>query len=206
MNRTILVLVLIIAFACTTLAAGETNPPPPVAVAPATNAVAAATEPTVVTSERLHVDYAHNVGTFEVNVLAVDPRITVRADKMTVFFASNSPSNKTAAASTPKPAAGADSDLGRSVDKIIAEGAVVITTPDNKKSNSERAEYTSADGKVILTGHPIVQSPDGTVTGSRITFWRGSEKMDVESDQTDTNRTKLIIYPEEQRKQNKDGQ
>jgi lipopolysaccharide transport protein LptA len=206
MNRTIPVLFLTIAFACTSLGAGETNPPPPVAVAAATNAVAAATEPTVVTSEHLHVDYAHNVGTFEVNVLAVDPRITVRADKMTVFFASNSPSNKTAAASTPKPAAGADSDLGRSVDKIIAEGAVVITTPDNKKSNSERAEYTSADGKVILTGHPIVQSPDGTVTGSRITFWRGSEKMDVESDQTDTNRTKLIIYPEEQRKQNKDGQ
>ena len=163
-------------------------------------------EPTVVTSERLHVDYAHNVGTFEGNVLAVDPRITVRADKMTVFFAGSTNSNKTTAANTPKPAAGADSDLGRSVDKIIAEGAVVITTPENKRSNSDQAEYTSADGKVILTGHPVVRSPDGTVSGTRIIFWRGSEKMDVESDETSTNRTKLIIYPEEQRKQNKDGQ
>jgi lipopolysaccharide export system protein LptA len=206
MNRTILVLVLTVAFAGVTLAADESNPPPPVAAAPASNVVASAIEPTVVTSERLHVDYAHNVGTFEVNVLAVDPRITVRADKMTVFFASSSASNKTAIAGAPKPAGGADSDLGRSVDKIIAEGAVVITTPENKRSNSDRAEYTAADGKVILTGHPIVQSPDGTVSGTRITFWRGSEKMDVESDQTDTNRTKLIIYPEEQRKQNKDGQ
>ena len=67
-----------------------------------------------------------------------------------------------------------------------------------------RAEYTDDDGKVVLTGHPQVQSPDGIVTGQRITFWRGQDKMDVESDQTDTNRTRLIIYPEEQRKKSQE--
>ena len=160
-----------------TLCAEETNAP-----APAIEAAEPAVEPTIVTSERLQVDYAHNFGTFEGNVLAVDPRITVRADKMIVFFGS-----------------GAGTNEARSVKKIIAEGAVVITQED-KKSQSDRAEYTAAEGKVVLTGNPSVQSPNGVVTGQRITFWRGQEKMDVESGASVTNRTRLVLYPEEEKK------
>jgi lipopolysaccharide transport protein LptA len=145
-------------------------------------------EPTVITAEVLHGDYLHNLGTFEGNVLAVDPRMTVRADKMTVFFGGT---NMVTSAGT---------NTTRTVQKIIAEGGVVINTPDNKKTKSDRAEYTSGDGKVVLTGHPSAESSDGVVTGQRITFWRDSQKMDVESSQTETNRSRLLIYPEEQRK------
>ena len=173
-----------------------TNPPPAATNALATGAataapVAAATptnEPTIVTSEHLQADYLHNVGTFEGNVLAVDPRMTVRADKMTVFFGGT---NVVTSAGT---------NTTRSVQKIIADGAVVITSPDNKKSNSEHAEYTAEDGKVLLVGNPRVETPDGVVTGQKISFWRGSQKMDVVAGPTETNRTRLIIYPEEQRK------
>jgi lipopolysaccharide transport protein LptA len=149
---------------------------------------ASTNEPTVVTSDHLSVDYAHNFGTFEGNVLAVDPRITVRADKMTVFFDNT---NIVTEATT---------NTQRTVQKIIAEGSVVINTPDDKVSHSDHAVYTAADGKTVLTGHPHVQSPDGNVTGKKITFWRNDNKMDVESDTTETNRTRLIIYPEDQKK------
>jgi lipopolysaccharide export system protein LptA len=146
-------------------------------------------EPTVVTSERLQVDYAHNFGTFEGNVLAVDPRITVRADKMVVFFSGGG--------------GVATNSTTRSVKRIMAEGGVVITQ-ENKKSHSDRAEYTADDGKVVLTGNPQVESPDGIVRGTRVTFWRGQERMDVESDATQTNRTRLIIYPEGHRKESEE--
>jgi lipopolysaccharide transport protein LptA len=142
-------------------------------------------EPTVVTSERLQVDYAHNFGTFEGNVLAVDPRITVRADKMVVFFGGQTNGGTNLAT--------------RSVKRILAEGGVVITQ-ENKKSRSDRAEYTADDGKAVLTGNPQVESPDGIVRGTRITFWRGQDRMDVESDSSPTNRTRLIIYPEDSKK------
>jgi len=179
-----------------------TNPPPPaITNAPVTAAVAksplpasgSTNEPTVITADHLNGDYLHNVGTFEGNVLAVDPRMTVRADKMTVFFGST---NVVTATST---------NAVRSVQKIIGEGAVVITTPDNKITHSERTEYTAGDGKVVLTGHPRAESADGIVTGQKITFWRDSQRMDVENSQTDTNRPRLMIYPEEQRKQNEGG-
>ncbi len=156
--------------------AAETPPGPPTP-APA--------EPTVVTAERSSMDYANGSWTFEGNVLAVDPRITVRADKMIAYFG------------TTNNIVGDTTNTVRSVQKIIAEGNVVITTPDDKVSHSDHAVYTAADGKVVLTGNPRVQSPDGTVSGQRITFWRNQSKMDVESDQTDTNRTRLIIYPDE---------
>lgn len=157
--------------------------------APASQPKAASTnEPTVVTSDHLSVDYAHNFGTFEGNVLAVDPRITVRSDKMTVWFGS-----------TNSVVDGATNAM-RTLQRIFAEGSVIITTPENKKGTSEHAEYTAADGKVVLTGNPRVEGPDGNVTGKKIIFWRGLDKMDVESDTTDTNRTRLIIYPDDQKK------
>ena len=173
--------------------ATEATSPPPTAVKSPLPAGGSTNEPTIITSEQLHGDYAHNVGTFEGNVLAVDPRMTVRADKMTVFFGGTNTVTTTGTNTT------------RSIQKIIAEGGVVITTPDNKKSNSDHAEYTAQDGQVVLTGHPRAESADGVVTGKKITFWRDSQRMDVVADPGETNRTKLLIYPEEQRKQNNAG-
>ncbi len=172
--------------------AGDTSAPPATAKSPLPG-TGSTNEPTIITSEQLHGDYAHNVGTFEGNVLAVDPRMTVRADKMTVFFGGT---NVVTAAGT---------NTTRSVQKIIADGAVVMTTPDNKKSNSDHAVYTAQDGQVVLTGHPRAESPDGIVTGKQITFWRDSQKMDVIAEEGSTNRTKLLVYPEDQRKENNEA-
>jgi lipopolysaccharide transport protein LptA len=175
---------------------GATSPPPAVAKSPLPSGNST-NEPTVITADQLHGDYLHNVGTFEGNVLAVDPRMTVRGDKMTVFFGATNLVTTTGATTT--------TNSTRAVQKIIAEGGVVITTPDNKKTNSDRAEYTAGDGKVVLTGHPRAESADGIVTGNKIIFWRDSQRMDVENSQTETNRPRLLIYPEDQRKQNEGG-
>ena len=115
--------------------AAETNVP---ASATSTNR-----EPTKITSDRLQVDYAHNVGTFEGNVLVIDPKMTLRADKMTVFFGSGTVTNQ------PK-----------SVQRVIAEGGVVATQED-KKATGEHAEYDADLGKVVLTGHPRIEQPSG---------------------------------------------
>jgi lipopolysaccharide transport protein LptA len=139
------------------------------------NLVATTTEPTVITSDRLQVDYLHNMGTFEGNFLAVDPRITLRADKAVVYYTGQSETN-----------------AARGVQRVVATGGVVITQAD-RKATCDQAEYFAADGKVVLTGKPQVTGKEGTVSGEKITFWRDQEKMDVESS------TRLILYPDEQR-------
>ena len=198
MNKSFLMLLIVFLVSAPMLRAEETATNSPPATNAAVKSPAASggstNEPTIITAEVLHGDYLHNVGTFEGNVLAVDPRMTVRADKMTVFFGGTNMVDRAGATNTT-----------RSVQKIIAEDAVVMTTPDNKITHSDRAVYTADDGKVVLTGHPSAQSSDGVVTGDRIIFWRESQRMDVENTQTTTNRARLLIYPEEQRKK-QDGQ
>ncbi len=183
-------LTIAVAAADPTNAPGTADTSPPPATAKSSLPAGSTNEPTIITAEQLHGDYLHNVGTFEGNVLAVDTRMTVRADKMVVFFGGTNIVTSTGTNTT------------RSIQKIIAEGGVVITTPDGKKSNSDHAEYTAGNGQVVLTGHPRAESADGVVTGKEITFWRDSQRMDVVADPGATNRTRLLIYPEEQRKQN----
>ena len=148
---------------------------------------ASTNEPTVINSDRMQSDYLNNVGTFEGNVVVIDPRLTLRADQMTVFFGgTNNIVNGT-------------TNQVRAIQHIVATGAVEIHL-DQKKATCDQADYTTSDDKAILTGTPKVETPEGVVTGKKITIWHGKEKMDVESDVTDTNRTRLLIYPEEQRK------
>lgn len=175
---------LLLAFALPRANADETNVTSTVS---ATNKTATVTvvdeapakeqKPTVVTSDRFQVDYAKNVGVFEGNVLAVDPRITVRADKMTVTFGRSA-------------ITGGGTNTVQSLQEIVAEGGVVISQGE-RKSTSQHAVYTALDGKVVLTGNPKVETPDGTVSGKKITFWRNDEKMDVESG------TQLVIFPDD---------
>ena len=80
-------------------------------LAAAVYAATSTNEPTVVTSDRMQADYASNVGTFDGNVLAVDPRITVRANKMVVFF--GTVTNVTAGAT----------NATRQVQRIVATGS-----------------------------------------------------------------------------------
>ena len=186
-TKTFTLLTVLLTMAAVVRAEDAVTTAPPATVTSSLAPSASTNEPTIITSEHLQIDYINNVGTFTGNVLAIDPRITVRGDKMTVFFSSTNVVTSVGENTT------------RSVQKIITEGAVVITQ-EEKKSNSDRAEYTTEDGKVVLTGNPRVESPDGVVTGLRITFWRGSQIMDVDAGPTQTNRTRLVIYPEDQRK------
>ena len=151
------------------------------------SARAGTNEPTVINSDRMQSDYVNNVGTFEGNVVVIDSRLNLRADKMTVFFGgTNNIVNDV-------------TNQVRSIQRITSTGAVEIHI-DQKKATCESADYIASDDKAILTGSPKVETPDGIVTGKKITLWHGKERMDVESDETDTNRTRLIIFPEDQRK------
>ena len=162
----------------------------------------AAKEPTVITSERLEVDYAKNVFTFTGNVVAVDPQMILHSDKMVAFLGAttNAAAASAGAAATATNAAVASTNAPASsgagatptVQKIIATGSVVITQ-EKKRATCGRAEYTADDGRVVLTENPKVEQPDGTVTGEKITFWRGQDKMDVESS------TRLILFPEDKK-------
>jgi lipopolysaccharide transport protein LptA len=153
----------------------QTNVAPPAGMT-----LGAANEPTTITCQRWKFEYARNIVYFEGDVLAVNPRATLRSDFMWVML-----------------------DQSRSISNVIADGRVVITTPGNEKATGGHAEYTIATHKLVLTQEPKVNARGTLWTGERITFLiqsNGIQDVEVETGQASTNRSQLIIYPEATKK------
>lgn len=126
-----------------------------------------ASDLTVITSDKLTFDYSDRFSLFEGNVVVVDPKMKLYADKMTVLF---SVSNK--------------------ISEIKAEGKVYIVQ-DDKRARSDVAMYNVDQGIIVLTGKPQVTRGDDILTGDKITFWRNENKMLVEP------RARLVINPQD---------
>lgn len=129
---------------------------------------AAEDELTVITSDKLIYDYKQKFALFEGNVVVVDPRIKITADKMTVFFTA---SNKVSA--------------------IKCEGHAVIQQTD-KVAKAALATYDVSSGDIVLTGSPVVQSGKDTLTGDPIIFNRDRNTVRVEGTQQ---KPRLVIVP-----------
>lgn len=122
---------------------------------------------TVVTSDKLTYDSLKQYALFEGNVVVTDPQMSLKAEKLTLFF------DETGAAKS-----------------IRAEGGVDIAQ-DDVMSHSDNALYDMISGRVLLSGSPVVTKGDDTLTGRTITFWRDQNKMVVDG------RAKLVISPNE---------
>jgi lipopolysaccharide export system protein LptA len=126
----------------------------------------AASEVTVITSEKLTFDYKNHVAVFENDVVVTDPEMQLKSIKLTVQFAE-----------------------GGGAEVIKAEGDVKITQVD-KSAVAQVATYDVGTGKIVLTGNPRVTRGKDTLQGEVITYWRDENKMTCQS------RARLVIYPE----------
>ncbi len=98
------------------------------------------------------------------------------AQQMTVLLVAQGQSK-----GTPPSNAGA----GAQVEKIIAEGDVVLTEP-GRRATGDRMVYTAAEDKFDLTGGPpcIFDAERGKVTGDSLTFYRHDDRVLVEGRDT----------------------
>lgn len=112
--------------------------------------------PTIITADSMDYDAEMRVATFIGNVVVVDPSVRVQSDRMVVLF-----------------------DEDKKISRINAEGKVSFRQED-KTTLSDRAVYTPANGEVVLTGNPLVATPNGVVRGEKVTFYRDTQKMIVD--------------------------
>ena len=99
--------------------------------------------PTIITCDGpLEVEYEKNLAVFYENVKVKDGRGEIFADKMDVYFTTQSDGNKQVAGMQ-----------GLGIDKVVAVGEVEIHHGDNI-SYSRKAVYDTATGKLTLTGRP----------------------------------------------------
>ncbi len=69
------------------------------------------------------------------------------------------------------------------VDRIVAQGNVVIQQPA-RRAEGQRLVYTASDDKFVLTGGPpsIFDAERGKITGVSLTFFRGDDRVLVEGE------------------------
>jgi lipopolysaccharide export system protein LptA len=124
-------------------------------------------EPIHITSDQVEAFQQQRQIVFSGHVVAAQKDLTVRGDRMTVFY-SEEPGGERKSP-----------DMGGSVERIVVEGNVQITQGD-RVATGKMATYHRAENKVVLTGDPKVVRNQDSIQGERITLFLDSEKSIVE--------------------------
>lgn len=113
---------------------------------------------TVITCDgNLSMDYEANQAFFYNNVVVKNPRGTLQADRLVVFFSPD----------------------GKKVEKSEASGHVTVRFGE-KSGSSNRMVYYPVQKKAILLGDAVVAAGPNSVRGEKITFYLDREEMEVE--------------------------
>jgi lipopolysaccharide export system protein LptA len=139
--------------------------------------------PVNVTGLRLTYADAQRLAKFEGGVVMRGAEGTVTADRVTVYLQPHG----SLMANTPAKSA---SEL----DKIVAEGHVVIQQPQ-RRGTGNRLTYTAKDGSFTLTGDSpsIFDAERGKVTGDSLTFFSRDDRVLVEGGSTTQSVTKARV-------------
>lgn len=84
--------------------------------------------------------------------------------------------------------------MGR-IRSIVASGRVHVTQ-EGREATAERAEVLPDEGRVILTGSPVIRDTQGEVSGERIVLYQGLERAVVESSIARPARVTLPTIPD----------
>ena len=139
--------------------------------------------PIAITSSRLTYADSDRKAHFEGGVVAKGADSTITADQMDVFLQARGqqPASQSVAA-------------GGKLDRIIAQGQVVITQP-NRRAVGNQLVYTAAEDKFVLTGGSpsIFDAEHGKITGVSLTFFRHDDRVLVEGNDTSPSVTQTRV-------------
>jgi lipopolysaccharide export system protein LptA len=142
--------------------------------------------PVRITSARLNYADAERRIVLSGGVTAKGSDATLTGQQMTVFLL---PQGR-----TPQSSATAGPGTAGQVERIVAEGRVVITQP-TRHATGDRLVYTAAEDKFVLTGGPpsIFDAERGKITGDSLTFFRHDDRVLVEGRETSPTITKTQV-------------
>lgn len=120
---------------------------------------ATAASSTEITSKQLRMDTEKKIAYFDGDVVVVDPKFMLRANRLVVYLNPN----------------------GSGMDRAEAYDDVVIVQEDeDRKAVCQKAVYTVADGKMVLTGKPRILDAKGQTSGEVITINRNTNMISIE--------------------------
>lgn len=137
-------------------------------------------EPTVINSDAMDIDMAHDKVTLLGNVDVQDPEMNIKCRKMIIYLGKNE--NKTAATGD----AARDEQSGKEVVKIECIGDVVITRkqveiagtpPERQQAFAGKAVYLIKEETITLTEDPVLVNGMNRLMGERIILHTKTERV-----------------------------
>lgn len=109
---------------------------------------------------------------FEGNVHVSRPDFDLRSNRLTVYLKPARTDTKAASAAVPGLEAG-------DVDRLVAQGSVIMTEPGGRSGTSDRATYTTGDGVLLMEGNPRLTDGENTITGETIRYYTQQNRSEV---------------------------
>ena len=139
-----------------------------------------AQSPVEITADELISHGDKNYAEFIGNVAAVQGNFSINSDALRIYYHASGTDITT------------NSTQPEALEKIVAIGNVVIKA-DSRRAETERAEYSLKEDKVVLSGeNSTVTDGKNTLTGSKITWHRDTGQISVEG--SDKKRVKAVFY------------
>ena len=123
--------------------------------------------PVHIVSDRLEAYQQQHKVIFIGNVVAKQGELTIRGDRMTIFYLEEK---------NPQPN---EEGLAGKVDRIEVDGGVHISQKEIV-ATGEHVVYFSEENKIVLTGKPRVERGKDSIQGEKITLFLDTEKSVVE--------------------------
>ena len=135
--------------------------------------------PVAITSKGLQYVDSERKAKFLGGVKAVADDMTLTANEIDAYLDPRGNVSNAAEGENPNSALA----LGGKLNRIVAEGSVLITQP-GRKAAGDQLIYTVADDKFVLTGGPpsIFDAEHGQVTGVSLTLYRHDDRVLVKGD------------------------
>jgi lipopolysaccharide export system protein LptA len=156
-----------------------------VSVAPAKGPAARKPNLWHVASRTLSYEDLEDRAHLEGNVIVQSESQRMRSDVLDLYF-THAAMPATASAGTPQTAAdGASRNPAgaQQISRAVGTGGVIVIE-EARKATAERAEYTAADGKFVMSGgNPtLYDGTEGTTKGRQLTFFLADDTIIVDSE------------------------
>ncbi len=134
--------------------------------------------PVEIEADDLTVRQAENKAIFTGNVDAIQGTLVLNSDILTVYYLVGEQAQQS----------------GQSVDRLEADGNVVITSPSETATGDEGV-YDLSKGTMELLGNVVLTRGDNVIEGSRLDIDLNADTAVVQSGETNDGRVRALFQP-----------
>lgn len=128
---------------------------------------------THVSSKRADYDISRNVLVLDGDVVVSDPRVTIKADQITMLMSTNrEPEMITAVGSV---------DIEQDLSPAVATEKKGPAIKGFRRATCGRAVYSVRSGITVLTDKPVITQEGMSLRGSRIIYSRDEDKVHIDN-------------------------